>query len=222
MLHLIPSLKSKPVIGNRKFLWLIAASIGTVILVALKIRSFAFLLNPLTSFVPWESLSGALVIFGLRLTDVPIGTLKTVLMVRGMRTWATILGLLEVTIWLTAMGRVMDHLDNPWNIGGYALGYSAGTWLGMWLESRLAFGSVEVHTISMTHSAEVAEVIRAAGYGVTQFQGYGQSGPVCIVGTIAERKHLDNLLKRIHAVDPNAFVTVDDSRQVVGGYRPGK
>jgi len=170
--------------------------------------------------MPWESMGGALFIFGLRLTDVPIGTLKTVLMVRGVRTWATLLGLLEVTIWITAMGRVMGQLDNPWNIAGYALGYSVGTWLGMWIENRLAFGSVEVHTISLTKSTQMAEVIHAAGYGATQFQGFGESGPVCIVGTIAERKHLDGLLKKIHEVDPGAFVTVDDTRKVIGGHCP--
>ena len=172
--------------------------------------------------IPWKLLGGALTIFGLRLLDVPIGTLKTVLMVRGLRTWATLLGLIEVTVWLTAMGKVMGQLDNPWNIAGYALGYTVGTWLGMWIENRLAFGSVEVHTISLTKSTELAESIRAAGYGVTQFQGFGESGPVCIVGTIVERKHLDVLLKRIHQIDPAAFITVDDTRKVIGGYRPAK
>lgn len=195
---------------------------GIVGLAALNTREITNWLNPLIQLVPWDSLNGALLIFGLRLTDVPIGTLKTVLMVRGMRTGATLLGLLEVTIWLMAMGKVMGQLDNPWNIAGYALGYSAGTWLGMWLESRLAIGSVEVHTISMTKSNEVADTIRAFGYGATQFQAYGQSGPLCIVGTIADRKHLDGLLNQIRAVDPSAFVTVDETKQVLGGYRPGK
>jgi uncharacterized protein YebE (UPF0316 family) len=180
------------------------------------------MLNGLFLQIPWKSLGGALLIFGLRLLDVPIGTLKTVLMVRGMRTWATLLGLLEVTVWITAMGKVMGQLDNPWNIAGYALGYTAGTWLGMWIENRLAFGSVEVHTISLTKSSELAESIRAAGYGVTQFQGFGESGPVCIVGTIVERKHLDILLKHIHQIDPAAFITIDDARRVIGGYRPAK
>ncbi len=74
----------------------------------------------------------------------------------------------------------------------------------------------------MTMSKEVADAIRAFGYGVTQFQAVGQSGPVSIVGTIAERKHLDDLLNRIREVDPSAFVTVDETKQVLGGYRPGK
>lgn len=196
--------------------------VAVTILMVLNIGSLSDILNELFIQIPWKSLGGALMIFGLRLLDVPIGTLKTVLMVRGMRTWATLLGLIEVTVWITAMGKVMGQLDNPWNIAGYALGYTAGTWLGMWIESRLAFGSVEVHTISLMKSTELAESIRAAGYGVTQFQGFGESGPVCIVGTIVERKHLDALLKRIHMIDPTSFITVDDTRKVIGGYRPAK
>jgi uncharacterized protein YebE (UPF0316 family) len=176
----------------------------------------------LAHLIPWTSLTGALLIFGLRLTDVPIGTVKTVMMVRGMRGWATALGFVEVSIWVLAIGRVMGQLNNPWNVLGYAAGYSAGTWLGMWLESRLAFGNVEVHTISLTKNEEIAATIRDTGYGVTQFQAYGQSGPVCIVGVIAQRKHLELLLRRIRAVDAGAFVTVDDTRQVVGGHQMGR
>ena len=223
MVHMNLSNKFNLPTGKQKVFWLgLAAAAGAVGLVVLNIGSIATSLHSLTGLLPLDSFGGALLIFGLRLTDVPIGTLKTVLMVRGMRTWATLLGLLEVTVWITAMGRVMGQLDNPWNTAGYALGYSAGTWLGMWLESRLAFGSVEVHAMSLISSNEMAEILRAAGYGVTQFQGYGQSGPVCIVATIVERKHLDRLLKHIREVDPGAFITVDETRQVVGGHRPGR
>ncbi|WKZ35160.1 MAG: DUF5698 domain-containing protein [Anaerolineales bacterium] len=209
-------------VWKRKIIWVGIAAVAAISLIAFTAEIISDSINSLAFLIPWSSLGGALFIVGLRLADVPIGTLKTVLMVRGMRTWATILGLIEVTVWITAIGKVMGHLDNPWNIAGYALGYSAGTWLGMWIENRLAFGSVEVHTISMTRSDEVADAIRAFGYGVTQFQALGQSGPVCIVGTIAERKHLDGLLNRIREVDASAFVTVDETKQVLGGYRLGK
>ena len=223
MVRTIPFPKLKTVLLKRNPIRIgLFVAIGIIILITLNLEGIVASAISLTHHAPWESLGGAVIIFALRLTDVPIGTLKTVLMVRGMRTWATLLGLLEVTVWITAMGKVMGQLDNPWNIAGYALGYSAGTWLGMWIESRLAFGSVEVHAISLIKSNELAEFIRAAGYGVTQFQGYGESGPVCIVGTIVERKHLDSLLKRVHEVDPNAFITVDDTRKVIGGHRPGK
>lgn len=221
MLRTFTSLKLDPTPWKRNPYWL--GVVGAVIFagfITFNIQNIITSFNVLIHNLPLQSLAGALIIFGLRLTDVPIGTLKTVLMVRGTRTWATLLGLLEVSIWLTAMGRVMGQLDNPWNIAGYAIGYSVGTWLGMWLESRLAFGAVEIHAISLTRNNEIAEIIRADGYGVAQFQGYGQSGPICIVGTIVERKHLNSLLKRIREIDTNVFITVDDTRQVVGGHQP--
>jgi uncharacterized protein YebE (UPF0316 family) len=221
MIQMIKSPIANLIMWKQKYLLAgIIVTLGAISFIISNIEMMISMFTKLFLIVPWQSMGGALIIFGLRLTDVPIGTLKTVLMVRGVRTWATLLGLLEVTIWITAMGRVMGQLDNPWNIAGYALGYSVGTWLGMSIENFLAFGSVEVHTISLTKSTQVAEVIRASGYGVTQFQGFGASGPVCIVGTIVERKHLDTVLKNIHEVDPGAFVTVDDTRKVMGGHRP--
>lgn len=224
MLSTFRFLKFDPASLKRNPFWLGLAAGAFIIVVfnTLNIEGITTTFSSLIHRLPLQSLGGALLIFGLRLTDVPIGTLKTVLMVRGMRTWATLLGLLEVTIWITAMGRVMGQLDNPWNVAGYALGYSVGTWLGMWLESRLAFGSVEVHTISLTRSSEITDAIRAHGYGVTEFQGSGHSGPVTIVGTVAERKHLEHLLKHIREVDASAFVTVDETRQVLGGQHPTK
>jgi uncharacterized protein YebE (UPF0316 family) len=224
MLRTFSFLKFDPTSLKRNLFWPGLATMGVFFMVfsTFDIEGMTTALRALIQHLPLQSLGGALVIFGLRLTDVPIGTLKTVLMVRGMRTWATLLGLLEVTIWITAMGRVMGQLDNPWNVAGYALGYSVGTWLGMWLESRLAFGSVELHTISVTKSAEVTDAIRSHGYGVTEFQGLGHSGPVTIVGTVAERKHLEHLLKHIREVDASAFVTVDETRQVMGGQRPSR
>ena len=166
MIQMIKSPIANPIMWKQKHLLSgMVVTLGAVSLIISNLEMIASMLTKVFQIAPWESMGGALLIFGLRLTDVPIGTLKTVLMVRGVRTWATLLGLLEVTIWITAMGRVMGHLDNPWNIAGYALGYSVGTWLGMWIENRLAFGSVEVHTISLTKSTQVAETIRAAGYG---------------------------------------------------------
>lgn len=107
---------------QRIFKFIVVATITFAVLALLNASVIANSLHQLIQLIPWDSLGGAFFIFGLRLTDVPIGTLKTVLMVRGMRTWATLLGLIEVTIWLMAMGKVMGQLDNPWNIAGYALG----------------------------------------------------------------------------------------------------
>ena len=108
MIQMIKSPIANPIMWKQKHLLSgMVVTLGAVSLIISNLEMIASMLTKVFQIAPWESMGGALLIFGLRLTDVPIGTLKTVLMVRGVRTWATLLGLLEVTIWITAMGRVM-------------------------------------------------------------------------------------------------------------------
>jgi uncharacterized protein YebE (UPF0316 family) len=172
-------------------------------------------ITPLSSQVVWTPV----LIFCLRVTDVSMGTIRTLMITRGIRSWATLIGFVEVTIWIVAVSQVITNLDNVWNILGYSGGFAAGTLLGMWLESKMALGHVETHVISTTKGAEVAKKLRAAGYGATELQARGQSGFVCQVDVVTTRKQLAEVIRIVNEVDPTSFVTIDDARQVVRGYR---
>ena len=54
-------------------------------------------------------------IFGARIVDTTIGTVRIVLLVAGSRWIAALLGFIEVCIWLAATGGVVANLDNPLN-----------------------------------------------------------------------------------------------------------
>ncbi|MBI2423357.1 MAG: hypothetical protein HYV27_11050 [Candidatus Hydrogenedentes bacterium] len=57
----------------------------------------------------------ALAIFCSRVTDVSIGTMRTILVIRSRRILATILGFFEVTIWMLAARQVIVNLD-AWSL----------------------------------------------------------------------------------------------------------
>ena len=40
-----------------------------------------------------------------------------------------------------------------------------------------------------------------------------------MVNVVTARKRLDELLRLVNSTDPLAFVTIDDKRQVMRGYR---
>jgi uncharacterized protein YebE (UPF0316 family) len=168
----------------------------------------------------WSVLSSALFIFVLRIASVSLTTVRTVFVVRGLRTWAAAIGFVEVTIWVVAISQVIAGLDNVWNIIGYSGGFSAGTLLGMWIEDRLAFGDSELRIISMTSGPELAESIRQGGYGVTEMTAEGQSGPVFMLNVVTQRKQVADVIRLVDEIDGSAFVTVEDTRKVVRGYRP--
>lgn len=171
----------------------------------------------------WAILGNALLIFCLRLTDVSLGTVRTILVTRGMRKVAALMGFVEVTIWVVAITRVLGNMDNVISILAYSGGFACGTLLGMGIEERLALGHVRVRIISMEKGQEVAQNIRDAGYGATLVRAEGQSGPVYMVDVVVARKQIQEINRLVNQVDATAFMTVEDARQVLRGYqRVGK
>jgi uncharacterized protein YebE (UPF0316 family) len=166
----------------------------------------------------WTTIGNALLIFALRITDVSMGTVRTTMIMRGQRKWAALIGFVEVTIWVLAISRVIANLDTIWNVVGYSGGFATGTLLGMWIEDKLALGFADVNIVSMNKGLEIAAKIRQRGYGATQMQAEGKSGPVHFVQVIAPRKQVREVIRLVNEVDATAFVTVQDARQVMRGY----
>jgi uncharacterized protein YebE (UPF0316 family) len=169
--------------------------------------------------ITWAVLGNALLIFCLRLTDVSLGTVRMIMVTRGMRKMAALLGFVEVSIWVVAITRVLGNMDNVISVLAYAGGFACGTLLGMWIEERLALGHVRIRIISMEKGQEVAHSIREAGFGATLVQAEGQSGPVYMVDVVVARKEIQEINRLVNQVDAAAFMTVEDARRVLRGYQ---
>jgi uncharacterized protein YebE (UPF0316 family) len=168
--------------------------------------------------LPW----GPLIIFGLRIIDVSLDTLRVLFAVRGARWVASILGFFQALIWLFAVGNAMKHLDSWWHILGYAGGFATGTLVGVMIEQYLAYGLATVHVVSRHGGVEIAEAMRELGFGVTEVPGYGRDGGVELVQTVVQRQHLDEIAKIVERWDPDAFVTVEEPRILRGGSIVGR
>ncbi|HPA70469.1 MAG TPA: DUF5698 domain-containing protein, partial [Bacteroidales bacterium] len=81
-----------------------------------------------------------LFIFLARIFDVSLGTLRIIFVTKGMRIIAPLVGFFEVLIWLLAISRIMQDLDNWVSYIAYAGGFATGNFVGMYLEERLAIG----------------------------------------------------------------------------------
>ncbi len=161
-----------------------------------------------------------LLIFAARIVDVSLGTVRIILVARGRRRIAPLLGFLEVLIWITAISQIMRGAQTFTAYLGYAAGFAAGNYVGMALENRLALGRVIVRAILAQGGAEMVARLREAGYGVTCVHGEGAHGPVLLVYTIVERRDLPAVTSLMHAVSPKAFITVEDLRSVEAGVFP--
>ncbi|MBX9928047.1 MAG: DUF2179 domain-containing protein [Gemmatimonadaceae bacterium] len=162
---------------------------------------------------PW----GALLIFAARIVDVSCDTLRVLFAVRGKRGIAAILGFVQAMIWIFAVGSAIKHLDSGIHVLGYAGGYATGTFVGVTIERMLAYGLSTVRIFSPHGGVEIAEALREAGHGVTEFAGFGKEGRVEMVHVVVQRAHLDDVMAIVDRYDDKAFVTVEEPRMMRGG-----
>ncbi|MEX0843400.1 MAG: DUF2179 domain-containing protein, partial [Gemmatimonadota bacterium] len=104
------------------------------------------------------------------------------------------------------------------HIFGYAAGFGAGSVVGLWLEGKLAMGLATLRIISRDDGEEVASNLRTRGFGVTELAGYGRSGKVEILLSIVKRRQVKEVVKAVEAVDPDAFISVEEPRAIRRGW----
>jgi uncharacterized protein YebE (UPF0316 family) len=172
---------------------------------------FAFLFSPLD----WAI---ALMIFGLRVTDMSLDTLRMLFVMRGRKGIAWTLGFFEAGIYIVAITRVLSNLNNPLTILGYAAGFATGNVVGILIEERLAIGHTQMSIVSTARGAALAQALREAGFAVTELPARGKDGMVHLLNASVLRKDVPNVERVVHEVDPEAFVTSADVRPVRHGF----
>lgn len=162
---------------------------------------------------PW----GPLVIFLLRMADVTVATVRILLMHR-VRKWVPLIGFFEMILWMFAVGATVTNLTSPLHILAFAGGYAAGSWLGIRLESEMAFGMSQVRVIVREGAEEVATFLRSAGFGVTQTDARGKDGPVQILDVVLPRRQAPRCIQLIEEEAPGAFFILDEPSSVHAGW----
>ncbi len=155
-----------------------------------------------------------LAIFCARIADVSLGTLRIMFVSKGMRTVAPIIGFFEVFIWILAISRIFQNLDNWVAYIAYAGGFATGNYLGMLLEERLAIGHEMIRIITKTEADELVELLRDKGFGVTSISATGVEGDVGVVYVIVKRRMVEEVLGLIKTKNPMALYTIESIRFV--------
>jgi uncharacterized protein YebE (UPF0316 family) len=163
-------------------------------------------------------LLSALGIFLLRVIDMSLDTIRVLFVMRSKKTIAWGLGFFQSLVFVIAITSVLSHLDNPWNVIGYAAGFATGNVVGMYIEERLAVGHIHLSIISTARGSKIVEILRGSGFGVTEIPARGKDGTVTILHCDVKRRDMDHVETLIREADPQAFVTAEDVRPIRRGY----
>ena len=155
-----------------------------------------------------------LFIFFARIADVSLGTIRIIFVAKGMKTIAPIIGFFEIIIWLLAISRIFQDLDNWLAYVAYAGGFAAGNYFGMLLEERLAIGHEMIRVITKSEAGDLVEELKDKGFGVTSIKALGLEGEVGVVYIIVKRSMVRPALTIINNNNPRALYTIESIRLV--------
>jgi len=159
-------------------------------------------------------------IFLARVADVTIGTLRIVFVSKGYKILAPILGFFEVFIWLLAMSKIFQNLDNWFYYVTYSAGFAAGNYIGLIIEERLAIGFVNLRIITLNAGDALIKNLAGKGFGVTSTEAMGTRGRVNIIYCVIKRTDYQKVAEIIKEYNPNAFYTIEDIRFANKGVFP--
>ncbi len=151
-----------------------------------------------------------LLIFFARIVDVSLGTMRIVFVSRGLKYLAPAVGFFEVIIWLIAIRAVMQNLNNIACYLAYGAGFATGTYVGLFIERKLAIGKAIIRIITQRDATELIKHLRSQGFGVTQVEAEGKNGKVHVIFSIIERQDFAMISETIQKYNPHAFFTLED------------
>lgn len=162
---------------------------------------------------------GYLLIFLARVVDVSMGTIRMLMVVQGLKLQASLLGFVEMVLYVFALNGVVGSLDNPFNLLAYAGGFAAGNYVGIMIENKIALGKISAQIILKTpDNDDLVDILRDNGFGVTIVEGKGIKGKKEILTVVLNRKNLADLRNLVYDYDETAFMTTSSISPIRGGY----
>jgi len=159
-----------------------------------------------------------LLIVVINITYVSLTTVRLILMIKGLRLFASLLSVVEVLVYITGLSIILTNLNSVWNIAAYCVGYGIGVYVGSRIEEKLALGYITAQVISDTVNNDIPQKLRQEGFGVTTWLGEGRDGPRLVMLVLAKRNRQKELLKLVDSVCPSAFVLFDEPQNFRGGF----
>jgi len=155
-------------------------------------------------------------LFLARSADMCLGTMRSLLAVRGKRFPASMAAFGEVLIYLVALRLILTAEMGWLRMGVFAAGYATGVFLGTLVDERLALGSRLIQVVvDAPNDALVARLRKR--FPATVWNAEGRDGPKLVVQLHVPRRNHARVLRRIRRVAPKAFVLHVEPKGYVGG-----
>lgn len=160
-------------------------------------------------------------IFLARIVDVSLGTIRTVLVVKGKNLTPAIVAFFEVLVWFYAAREALNtEIASILIPIFYAGGYATGTYIGTFISTHFVEGLIGVQVITkQSKEPHMLDEIRAAGFGasVIDLKNTHEKSKKDMLIIHLNKSKLKKLTKIIRRNDPDAFVVINENKYIQNG-----
>lgn len=165
-----------------------------------------------------EALVAAGILFGLRVLNNAISTVRLIMLARNRQALTFVLSVFETLIFAYTIASVVTDLTNILNLAAYSVGFAVGGWAGMWIEARLITSHMIVNVFTPVLGHEIADALRNEGFGVTETLSEGRDGEVMMLRSVVQKRDMNKVINTIRRVKEDAFIAVEEARAVERGW----
>lgn len=159
-------------------------------------------------------------IFLVRILDVSLGTIRTIITVKG-KTWlAATVGFLELFIWFVIVKEALNTDNNSIFIAiSYAGGFATGTYIGGIISNKIIHTDLTIQIIT-NEADKLAEILRNNNYAVSilDIEGKDKETDRKMLLLQVSDRNLNNIKKIVREIDNKAFVFINETKYVFNGY----
>lgn len=159
--------------------------------------------------------------FFVRIIDVTLGTLRTIITIKDKIFFASVIGFVEVLVWFLIAKEALDTASDSVLIGiFYALGFACGTYIGGKLSKKFIKGNLSVQIITTKATNKWLDTLRENGFAVSvmDIRQKDNEPDKYMFFIEINQNDFDRLHKLIKKFDKNAFIVVNESKVVINGY----
>lgn len=155
-----------------------------------------------------------LYVFFARMIEMSIGSVRTILLVKGKNALSCVLAFIEILIWFYVARETLtgDNI-NIFIVLSYAGGYAIGTYVGGLINKYLVKGTLTAFIVTTNH--DLLEILRKEGFGVSIISR--EEGKHILLIEFKKR-NLKSLKKLLTTTDPNIFLIINETLHTENGY----
>lgn len=160
-------------------------------------------------------------VFFARILDVSLGSVRTILIVKGKKFSSALIGFIEVTIWFIIVREALNtDVSTPFLVIAYAGGYASGVLLGGVISDMFISGNLTVQVITNDATGKVVQELRDNHFAVSVLpcKGKNEEENKLMLFIEINKKKLNTLKKIIYKNDEKAFIVANETKYVQNGY----